>query len=97
MLARAIKADPAIQGLAMIMLSSRGRRGDAARAADEGFAAYLTKPVKPSVLQRCLAAVLAPTADQNRPGPRPLITAYTLDARQADRTQPSAVLEETTS
>jgi signal transduction histidine kinase/CheY-like chemotaxis protein len=45
-LARTIKADPLLQNTVLIMLSSFGHPGDAARIEDLGFAAYLTKPVR---------------------------------------------------
>jgi CheY-like chemotaxis protein len=57
MLGRAIKADPLLRDTRLIMLSSAGMRGDFARLRDAGFAAYLTKPVKPSLLFDTLAAV----------------------------------------
>ncbi len=45
-LARAIKDDPSIAGVKLVLLTSIGRRGDAQAARDAGFAAYLTKPVR---------------------------------------------------
>ncbi len=60
MLGRAIQADPLLRDTRLIMLSSAGMRGDFARLRDAGFTAYLTKPVKPSVLFDTLAAVCDP-------------------------------------
>jgi len=40
------------------MMTSVGRRGDAARMSDKGFAAYLTKPVKETLLRECLETVI---------------------------------------
>jgi signal transduction histidine kinase/DNA-binding response OmpR family regulator len=60
MLGRAIKADPLLRDTRLIMLSSAGMRGDFARLRVAGFAAYLTKPVKPSLLFDALAAVCDP-------------------------------------
>ena len=57
MLGRAIKADPLLRDTRLIMLSSAGMRSDFARLRDAGFAAYLTKPVKPSLLFDTLATV----------------------------------------
>ncbi len=56
-LGRTIKADPLLRDTRLVMLSSAGLRGDFARFRDAGFAAYLTKPVKPSLLFDALAAV----------------------------------------
>src|SRR5581483_11148440 len=56
-LARAIRSLPAAAGLPLILFTSLGRRE--AHAEDEGFAAYLHKPIKPSQLFDALASVLA--------------------------------------
>src|SRR6185369_15906581 len=49
-LARAIRADPALASMPLLMLSSWGRTtAEAARAA--GIEAYLTKPVRPTRLR----------------------------------------------
>jgi CheY-like chemotaxis protein len=45
-LASAIKADPAIQAVRLVLLTSLGRRGDASEARKAGYQAYLTKPVR---------------------------------------------------
>ena len=57
-LAGAIKADPAICALRLVMLASYGH-DDEARAADAGVLRYLSKPVNPARLYECLVAVLA--------------------------------------
>ena len=44
-LGRAIKADPQLRALELVMIASSGLRGDAARVKEIGFAAYLPKPV----------------------------------------------------
>jgi signal transduction histidine kinase/DNA-binding response OmpR family regulator len=62
MLGRAIKADRLLQDTRLIMLSSAGMRGDFARLRETGFAAYLTKPAKPSLLFDTLEAVCNPEA-----------------------------------
>ncbi len=53
-----IKRDAEIANTQMIMMTSIGRRGDAKRLEKIGFSAYLTKPVKQTVLRDCLIAVL---------------------------------------
>jgi PAS domain S-box-containing protein len=60
-LARHIKADPALAGVRLILLTSLGVRGlrELARAA--GIAGYLVKPVRLSQLHDCLAMVMAAT------------------------------------
>ncbi|MFH0727273.1 MAG: response regulator [Pseudomonadota bacterium] len=60
-LGRMIKSDPAIKDVAMIMLTSRGMRGDASKMKEIGYNAYLTKPVRRSQLFECLLSVVQST------------------------------------
>jgi CheY-like chemotaxis protein/HPt (histidine-containing phosphotransfer) domain-containing protein len=55
-LARAVRAEPGGAALPLILFTSLGRRE--ARAEEEGFAAYLHKPIKPSQLFDALVSVL---------------------------------------
>ena len=57
-LGRAIRENPDNAGTAIIMCVSAGYRGDAKRLEQEGFSAYLNKPVKRSILMECLLRVL---------------------------------------
>ena len=59
-LAQEIKADPALAATGLVMMTSVGARGDAARMEKAGFAAYLVKPVRQSHFYDCLAAVVGP-------------------------------------
>ncbi len=72
-----IKAMPTLAPTALVMMSSVGRRGDAARLADEGFAAYLLKPVKRSELHDCLATVLG-EGQAGAAAPRRLVTRHSI-------------------
>ena len=56
-LGRKIKADRDLKETLLVMLTSLGLRGDAARMKEIGFAAYLTKPVKISQLYDCLTTI----------------------------------------
>ncbi|GAB6058601.1 PAS domain S-box protein [Desulfonatronum parangueonense] len=88
-LGRMIKADPELQDLNMVMLTSLGQRGDAKRLQDIGFAAYLQKPLRQSQLLDCLAMIFnsleptnygkAPEAPENSFHVSPLITRHTLN------------------
>ena len=49
-LGKAIKSDPLLKDTLLAMLVSIGQRGDAKRAMESGFSAYLVKPVSPSQL-----------------------------------------------
>jgi CheY-like chemotaxis protein len=57
-LAMAIRSEPAFARLPLVMLSSAGPLDDPTTAAEVGFAAFLTKPVREAQLHRCLARVL---------------------------------------
>ncbi len=57
-LARTIKRDATLAGIRLVMLTSIGLRGEAATAREAGISAYLTKPVRRTQLQQCLATVL---------------------------------------
>jgi len=72
--AEQIREDPEQIGATIMMLTSSGQAGDAARCRELGIAAYLVKPIRPGEL---LAAVLAVL--QKQPvGAQPLITRHTL-------------------
>ncbi len=58
-LARAIREDPRLAGIRIMVLTSAGRRGDGQRSEDLEVAAYLLKPVSRVDLLEATAAVLA--------------------------------------
>ncbi|MBT8342513.1 MAG: response regulator, partial [Desulfatitalea sp.] len=58
-LGRRIRIDPALDGSALIMLTSQGLRGDAAKMKRIGFDACLTKPVRRSQLLDCIVGVFS--------------------------------------
>ena len=57
-LARAIKADPAIADVRLVMLSSLASQGEIAAGREAGIAAYLSKPVRQTELRRAASEVL---------------------------------------
>ena len=84
-LAEAIKQDPAIAGTTIVMLTSAGQPGDAARCRELGVAAYLTKPIKRSELRGAilLGAGSSSLPNSDRPA---LVTRHSLrEARQPGR------------
>jgi PAS domain S-box-containing protein len=56
--AERIQKDPKLAGATIMMLTSVGRRGDAARCLQLGIAAYLTKPIKQSELLEAIHLAL---------------------------------------
>ena len=74
-LGRQVLENPANAGTAFVMCVSSGYRGDARRFEQAGFAAYLHKPVKRSILLECLLRVLGKHPAQ---GAVPIITRRSL-------------------
>jgi CheY-like chemotaxis protein len=75
-----IRRSPHPSTATIMMLTSAGHRGDAARCQELGVAAYLLKPIRQSELREAIARVLG--AREHR-GVIPLITRYSLqDARE---------------
>jgi signal transduction histidine kinase/DNA-binding response OmpR family regulator len=77
-LARAIKSDPNLSQLHLVLLTSAGVRGDGSTARAPGIAAYLTKPVRQSQLFDCLTMVVSNSSNAfglTSPG---LVTKHTL-------------------
>ena len=71
--------DTTLAPLGVVMLTSGGRRGDAARCREAGVTAYLTKPLRSSDLKAMLVSVLSrETLDGAEPPP--LLTRYSLTA-----------------
>ncbi|MBD0389752.1 MAG: response regulator, partial [Nostoc sp. C3-bin3] len=62
-----IKANSAIAGLPLIMLTSTNQRDEIQRALKIGFAAYLVKPVKPSRLLDTIMTILGTQPEQEEP------------------------------
>lgn len=67
-LGRDIKADAEIKDTRLVMLASLGQQGNAARLEEIGFAGYLVKPVKPSLLFDCLLNLLSERVSETRNG-----------------------------
>jgi PAS domain S-box-containing protein len=64
-LAVAIKADETLKDTRLVLMTSLGRRGDAKKMEQIGFAAYLNKPTRQSELFDCLSVVMAGNAPPN--------------------------------
>ncbi len=73
-----LRAEPGLTGCQLVLLVSVGLRGDAQRLAEAGFAAYLTKPLRNTVLARAIRQVLA---NRGQPG-APLVTRHSAAEHQ---------------
>ncbi len=78
-LARQIRAQPPLAGVKIMMLTSEGRRGDAARCRELGLESYLVKPVSRWELLQAVSAAFGEQASDDMP----LITRHTI--QQAKR------------
>ena len=74
-LVESIRADPGLTGATIMLLTSGGGRGDAARCRELGVAAYLTKPVSEVDLR---AAVMMALHGATSAAPPALITRHSL-------------------
>lgn len=63
--ARAIKSDPLVKDVKIVILTSMGKRGDAARLKALGCSAYLLKPVKQQMLYEALLEILNNNGGEN--------------------------------
>jgi signal transduction histidine kinase/CheY-like chemotaxis protein len=75
-LGRRIKACPEISQTPLVMMTSVGQRGDAARFQEIGFAGYFTKPVRQSHLRTCLAMIRGRLGRDREPAADRLITQH---------------------
>ena len=77
--ARAIKSDPSVKDVKILILTSMGQRGDAVRLEALGCSGYLLKPVKQQMLFDAVLAVLA-----RKEEPPTIITRHILAEQRKD-------------
>ena len=83
-LAERVRQHPSAEKPLIIILSSTGQRGDAARCRELGVAAYLTKPIRKSDLRDAILSVLGAMSEPSKPSP--LVTRHSLrESRRALR------------
>jgi two-component system, sensor histidine kinase and response regulator len=95
-LARRIHSEPAIRATRLVLLTSVGQRGDAKAAQGAGIDAYLTKPIRQSLLYQCLTLVLGCAPNPDAPTARTatqIITRHSLSEAQA-RSRPRILVVE---
>ena len=84
-LCREIKAEPQFKELILVMLTSAGSRGDAEHFKGLGFAAYLHKPIKQSLLLDCLRIVTGQSASIEKEITDQIVTQYSITEDQKQR------------
>jgi PAS domain S-box-containing protein len=75
---KAIKNDDVLKKTHVALLTSMGSRGDARQARQEGFAAFLTKPIRQSDLFDCLAQIMGISDEKNGSEENQLITRHSI-------------------
>ena len=89
-LGASIKCEPRFAASRLVMMTSIGRRGDAAKFEELGFSAYLTKPVKTSHLRAALRSIVG-AEETGTLAPR-ILTRHTL--REVERRKRRILLAE---
>jgi signal transduction histidine kinase/DNA-binding response OmpR family regulator len=86
-LGRTVRQEPALNDTRLVLLTSLGRRGDAARARDAGFNAYLIKPVQQLHLHDALIEIVTGCAPGTltTASAGPLITRHSLEEKRRQR------------
>ena len=82
---RAIKHDPEIKHVAVVILTSIGERGDAAQLQALGCAGYLMKPVKQSQLFDTIITVLSRQKAGTKEKPISIVTRHTIAEQKRRR------------
>jgi len=84
-LGRIIREDKTLADTLLVMMTSIGSRGDAARFKEAGFSAYLNKPVKQRQLYDCLIAVATGRAGGRQSECPALVTSHSLSDKKKQR------------
>jgi len=84
---RAIKDDPEIREVVVVVLTSAGVRGDAARLEAQGCAGYLTKPIKQSQLYDAIITVLGFQKVKPKEKTPPIVTRHTIAEQKRRNTR----------
>ena len=77
-LGRTIKEDATLRDTPLVMMTSVGKRGEAAHLKEIGFSAYFTKPVKQMEVYHCLATLHGKSAPRETQREDPLITRHSI-------------------
>jgi two-component system, sensor histidine kinase and response regulator len=73
-----IKKNPEIRDTRLVVMSSLGQRGDAARMEQAGFDGYLTKPLREAHLRAALSLVMGRETQEHGNVIQPIITRHTV-------------------
>ncbi len=89
-----VKKHPEFAASTILMLTSGGQRGDAARCRALGVSAYLTKPVRTAELYAAIAMLIPKpsTSDPENDKEIPLVTRHSLREGRAGTSAPARIL-----
>jgi PAS domain S-box-containing protein len=79
---KAIKKDPGLQEIPLVMMASFGKKGDAARIQQIGFSAYLTQPVTKEELYECLTLLISREPGEEKGKKERIVTRHTIAERK---------------
>ncbi|MCP3661357.1 MAG: PAS domain S-box protein [Gammaproteobacteria bacterium] len=83
-LGQLIRQNPLFDSISLVMLSSGGKRGDARKFEEAGFAAYLSKPVQVDTLKGVLEGVVAVKQQGDSRG---MLTRYQVTSQNRDKSE----------
>ena len=92
--ARTIRSVPALQTIGLVVMPTRGHRGDAREAREAGVDAYLPKPVRPDELRACVTALLAAARPDSTGASAGLVTRHTLAQSAGSEERPLILVAE---
>jgi len=84
---KAIKNDPLIKKVTVVMLTSMGHRGDVARLETLGCAGYLLKPIKQGQLYEAIVAVLGSRVTKAEQPRSKMVTRHLLSEQKRENTR----------
>lgn len=87
MLGKNIKSDPELSETSLVMMTSLVRKNDISKFEGIGFSAYLTKPVRRSLLYNCLIEVINSAPGKPKPISQPIITKYNISSKRRKNTR----------
>ncbi|MGH9403189.1 MAG: response regulator [Terriglobia bacterium] len=82
-LAERVKHHPKLAHSVVMMITSGGQRGDAARCREAGIAAYLTKPIRQEELKEVILRALGQFSEVTEPERGALLTRHSIQAPSA--------------
>ncbi len=90
--AKAIKSNPELKDIHLVLFTSMATRGDAGRSKKIGFSAFLTKPIRQSDLYDCLAQLMGIPIEKTSMETTQLITHHSIS--EANRAKIKLLLVE---